>query len=320
MTTTRYFSLGRHAIKDALRYAGVDSGDYVLLPSFICRDLLSSVAELGAKTVFYEVDTALKPVRLDPKIGAKVIVAVNYFGFAQNLEPYNEYCKQTGAIIVEDNAHGFLSRDENNNLLGTRTKFGITSFRKSLRVQDGAILTTSLNDQEIDKQLDYIDSPVSKRNSLLRLLSSVESRTNIPAVAIGQSISRAIRFLRTGSGLPKTDPNAETTIPGLANPHLQSVTTLEALDGAREVSRRRNLYQTLKSQVVATGATLIFADLPENTCPYGLPVYANEESRRNLAKVARQNRVTLMNWPDLPNSVIVTAPGFYKRVWLLNFQ
>ena len=307
-------------MKNALRYAGVESGDSVMLPSFICRDLLSAVAELGAKTVFYEVDVALKPVQLDPKIGAKVIVAVNYFGFAQNLEPYNEYCKQTGAIIVEDNAHGFLSRDENNNLLGTRTKFGITSFRKSLRVQDGAILTTSLNDHEIDKQLDFIDSPVSRRNSLLRLLSSFESRTKISVVAIGQSMSRAIRLVRTGSALPKPDPNAETTIPGLANPHLQSVAVLEALDEAREVSRRRNLYQALKSQVVATGATMIFADLPDNTCPYGMPVYANEESRIKLAKVARQNRVTLMSWPELPNSAIATAPGFYKQVWLLNFQ
>ena len=307
-------------MKSALRYAGVKSGDSVMLPSFICRDLLSAVAELGAKTVFYEVDAALKPVQLDPKIGAKVIVAVNYFGFAQNLEPYNEYCKQTGAIIVEDNAHGFLSRDENNNLLGSRAKFGITSFRKSLRVQDGAILTTSLNDHEIDEQLDCIDSPVSKRNNLLRLLPSFESRTKIPFVAIGQSMSRAIRLVRTGSALPKPDPNAETTIPGLANPHLQSVAVLEALDEAREVLRRRNLYQVLRSQVVATGATMIFADLPDNTCPYGMPVYANEESRRKLAKVARQNRVTLMSWPDLPNNTISTAPGFYKQVWLLNFQ
>ena len=307
-------------MKNALRYAGIESGDSVLLPSFICRDLLSAVAELGANTVFYEVDIALKPVRLDPKISAKVIVAVNYFGFAQNLEPYNEYCKQTGAIIIEDNAHGFLSRDKDNNLLGTRAKFGITSFRKSLRVQDGAILATSLTDHEIDKQLDYIDSPISKRNSLLRSLSSLESRTKIPVVAIGQSISRAIRFARTGSALPKPDLNAEMSIPGLANPHLQSVATLEVLDEAREVLRRRNLYQLLKSQVVATGATMIFADLPENTCPYGMPVYANKESLKKLAKVARQNRVTLMSWPELPNSTISTAPGFYKQVWLLNFQ
>lgn len=307
-------------MKSALRYAGVKSGDSVMLPSFICRDLLSAVAELGAKTVFYAVDTALKPVQLDPKISAKVIVAVNYFGFAQNLGPYNEYCKQTGAIIVEDNAHGFLSRDENNNLLGSRAKFGITSFRKSLRVQDGAILTTSLNDHEIDEQLDCIDSPISKRNNLLRLLPSFESRTKIPFVAIGQSMSRIIRLVRTGSALPKPDPNAETTIPGLANPHLQSVAVLEALDEAREVLRRRNLYQVLRSQVVATGATMIFADLPDNTCPYGMPVYANEESRRKLAKVARQNRVTLMSWPELPNNTISTAPGFYKQVWLLNFQ
>ena len=133
-------------------------------------------------------------------------------------------------------------------------------------------------------------------------------------------MSRAIRLARTGSALPKPDLNAETAIPGLANPHLQSVAALKALDETREVLRRRNLYQLLKSQVVATGATMIFADLPDNTCPYGMPVYANEESRKKLARVARKNRVTLMSWPELPNSTISTAPGFYKQVWLLNFQ
>ena len=65
MTTQRYFSLGRFAMRDALRYAEVKPGDIVLLPSFICRDLLSAVAELGAKTHFYNVDQALRPIHLD---------------------------------------------------------------------------------------------------------------------------------------------------------------------------------------------------------------------------------------------------------------
>lgn len=320
MTTTRYFSLGRHAMKEALRHAGVSSGDFVLIPSFICRDLLSAVAELEAKVIFYEIDKLLKPIDLARAKNAKVVVAVNYFGFAQDLAPFNEYCQQSGAILIEDNAHGFLSRDENNNLLGTRAKFGITSFRKSLHVPNGAILNSSSDNSDIDNQLDFDKSPVAKRNIVLGVFVKIESRTNIPIVAIGQSISRMLRFARTGSGLPRPDPDAETKIPGSANPHYQSVKVLEALDENREISRRRNLYLKLQPQVVKTGATPVFKELPINTCPYGFPVYATTATMHRLMQVARKNRVTLMSWPDLPSDIKKTAPDHYKQVWLLNFK
>lgn len=320
MTTIRYFRLGRHAMKEALRYSRVDTGDYVLMPSFICRDLLSSAAELKAKVTFYDVDKMLRPIHLDPTKKAKVVVAVNYFGFAQNLQPFHDYCRHTGATLIEDNAHGFLSRDENNNLLGTRAKFGITSFRKSLHVQDGAILNSSLDDSDIDEQLGFDKSPLAQRNKLLSVFSEIESRTNIPVVVMGQLISRALRFVRTGSGLPRPDPDAETEIPGLANPHCKSVKVLEAVDKNQEVLRRRNLYLKLQPQVISAGATPIFEELPINTCPYGFPVYATKATVGRLAKVARKNRVTLMSWPDLPNSVRETAPDHYRQVWLLNFR
>ena len=157
MTALRYFSLGRFAMRDALLYTGIKSGDTVLLPEFICRDLLSAVAEVGAKSVFYQVDQTLKPVHLDSTLRPKVIIAVNYFGFAQDLKVFREFADNTGAIVIEDNAHGFLSRDEDGHLLGYREQFGITSFRKTLNVENGAFLATSLAEHELKEQLPYID-------------------------------------------------------------------------------------------------------------------------------------------------------------------
>lgn len=307
-------------MRDALRYAGVKSGDSVMLPNFICRDLLASVAELGAKTIFYEVDRSLKPSSLDMTKNVKAIVAVNYFGFAQNLKIFKDFAMTTGAIIIEDNAHGYLSRDENNQQLGSREKFGITSFRKTLIVDDGAILTTTLSETEIDQQLPFDDSAKSNRNKFLQLLSSFEKRTKISAVAVGQFISQTIRLVTTGSRLPRPDKFVETKIPGLPNPHRRSIESLQNLNESAEISRRRNLYLKLQPQVVEAGAKLIFDALPDNTCPYGLPVYATAQVKKKLTKIARKNRVTLMSWPDLPNDVVSTAPDFLKNVWLLNFK
>ena len=142
MTTIRYFSLGRFAMKQALVACGVGENDSVMLPSFICRDVLAAINELGAKATFYDVNKKLEPIGLDSAPKSKAIIAVNYFGFPQSLEPFEKYCINSGAKIIEDNAHGVLSRDTDNQLLGQRTEYGITSFRKSVRTSDGAMLTT----------------------------------------------------------------------------------------------------------------------------------------------------------------------------------
>lgn len=323
MTTQRYFSLGRFAMRDALRYAGVKPGDCVMLPSFICRDVLAAVATLGATHDFYDVDKSLKPKNLtgvDTHKSIKAIVAVNYFGFAQDLDVFRDFARRTGATIIEDNAHGLLSRDETNQPLGQREKFGITSFRKTLNVDNGAILTTSMREEEIEAQLAYDESSISSRSKMLRWLSKFESFTKIPVVNIAQSLSRLTRYISSGSQLPQRDALAETIIPGLPNPNRQSVSVLQNLNESVEIARRRDLYLKLQPQVVAVGATLIFNELPINTCPYGLPIFANHNLKRKLAKIARKNRVTLMTWPDLPDSILSGAPEFYSQVWLFNFK
>ena len=137
----RYFSYGRHAIHAAIETAGIGMGDKVLLPSFICRELLSSINVTGATPIYYNVDESLQlslPQESLPH--AHAILAVNFFGFPQDIAPFRAFCDRTGAILIEDNAHGFLSRDEHGIILGTRGDFGIFSLRKTLPIPNGAAL------------------------------------------------------------------------------------------------------------------------------------------------------------------------------------
>jgi len=318
--TERFFSLGRFAMREALHHCGVGPDDRVMLPSFICRDVLASIAELKARVVYYEVDEQLKPVSIDPTTTAKAIVAVNYFGFPQNLELFNKYCALTGASLIEDNAHGFLSRDENNTPLATRAKFGITSFRKSLNVDDGAILISSLSESEIEPQISFLDSPVSGRTKLLRRLTSLQRLTRLPIVNYAQFVSQVTRRIRTGSSLPQSDQTVELVIPGHPAPTCGSISVFQASNNAVEFERRREMYAKIEPRVRAAGVKPVFESLPAYTCPYGLPVYADAQQVKSLKRIARKNRVTLMKWPDLPTDVVSIAPPHYSKVWLLNFK
>ena len=111
-TNTRLFSLARYAIYEALQVAGIEYGDAVLMPEYVCRDIVAPVRECGANVLFYKVNADLSPLEHPNKWPkAKVVIAVNYFGFPQDINPFNRYSKKRGATIIEDNAHGFLSKD-----------------------------------------------------------------------------------------------------------------------------------------------------------------------------------------------------------------
>ena len=306
-------------MKQALVACGVGENDSVMLPSFICRDVLAAINEVGAKATFYDVSKKLEPIGLDSAPTSKAIIAVNYFGFPQSLEPFEKYCINSGAKIIEDNAHGFLSRDTDNQLLGQRTEYGITSFRKSVRTSDGAMLTTSHNDTEIAPQIAFQNSAVSFRDTALSLFAKVERSTNVPVLKLTQSAVKKVRQMKTGSAMPKVDSSVEETIPGMPNPNRSSVTKMLAVNETNEVARRRNLYNEILPDIVKLGLQPVFSTLESGTSPYGFPVYAAHDSQKQLAKLARKHRVTLMTWPDLPISVLPTAPEYYKQIWLLNF-
>ena len=64
---------------------------------------------------------------------------VHYFGFPQNINKFQELSKKKSWFLIEDNAHGHGGY-YNNELLGTFGDIGISSPRKSLRLNSGGIL------------------------------------------------------------------------------------------------------------------------------------------------------------------------------------
>mgnify|MGYP003896109965 FL=1 len=122
------------------------------------------------------------------------MLAVNYFGFAQDLSPFREYCSTTGATLIEDNAHGFLSKDSAGNLLGTRADLGITSIRKTFRLVNGAALYVSSEELSdlVPNQLDFQKSDAPKGFLLRRLSAKIQRSTRFPALSLFQFTIRIV--------------------------------------------------------------------------------------------------------------------------------
>ncbi len=312
----RYFSLARHALVAALDTLGISGTPRVLLPEYICRDLLSSLYAVGAVPVYYPINKELAP-GLPPEQwpDADAVLMVDYFGFAQDTAPFERYRARTGAFLIEDNAHGFLSRDEDGRWLGRRGDAGIFSLRKTFWLDNGAALVFESASVPLAPQLEPLDSPGA---------ASVRIRRGICGLPGGRVvIARATRVMRNlrqfvnGHAVPLPAQDAETAIPPPANPSRSLLPMLGSLDFGAEGARRRGLYIQLEQRVRAAGMKPVFNCLPDQTVPYGLPVYCDDPQL--LVRIAASMHLDCFRWPDLPEALASQAPPHYRRLHLVNF-
>ena len=321
----RYYAYGRQALVEALRLANVLPGDEVLVPALICKDVLSSIHTVGAKPVFYQVDKTLAPVLLPNSSLIKAVIAVNYFGFAQDLKPFLDYCKKISVKLIEDNAHGYLSANVDGVLLGNRAPLGITSIRKTMRIPDGARLHISdkqlseLLPDQLPPQLPLNEKPLGTRYLLQQRFSKIERLTRLPLLRWVRSIVRLRRYLLTGEFIATSTTLAETEVVVPVGPRESSMKQIQKLDEQAEAKRRTELYGRVSSALDKSKITSIHGHLPKNCIPYGFPFFGDTEAARDVQRLVNRFGVEVIRWPDLPEAVVADAPDHYSNLWLVNF-
>lgn len=318
----RYYNLGRHALVSALQMLNLDQGDRVAVPEFICRDLLASIASVGATAQYYPVDEKLCMVCDEFEMaGVKAIIAVNYFGFPQDLTPFEAISRQTGAVIIEDNAHGFLSRDINGTPLGRRAPLGIFSLRKTVPISNGAALV--VNDEALqDRMPDQLEPDLHEQPVSLRFKQAL--RQSVPLVGVGAcrvmtATTRIVRRLRTAHAIPPTRKDSEIVIPFQPEPSKWAQDRISQLDENAEIARRRNLYRLLNETLPQHGAVPIFNDLPNGTSPYVFPFRAQEAYMADINKHLDKMGLECHRWPDLPAALGSKVNEHYSNVWMVPF-
>jgi hypothetical protein len=290
----------------------------VLLPDLVCREVLAAVNVLGAAAVFYPVSRSLSPVDADAFVPARAVVAVNYFGFAQELEPFRQYCARTGAALIEDNAHGFMSRDADGRLLGGRGDAGMFSFRKTIPVPNGGALVLSQGRRLLHEPLPQ-ESMISPHHRLKQVVRRAAGQAGPVATVRAIAAVRSVTARAVGASPRASEPDLETKIPLAPNP--PALVTRELRVSAPEVEseRRRELYEMVGRVLGAAGATAVFSRLPSGTVPFGFPVFATGPEGAALSAHLARNGLLLSRWPDLPTAVAPAAPEHCRNLWVVPF-
>jgi dTDP-4-amino-4,6-dideoxygalactose transaminase len=142
-------SSGTDALLAAMMAIGVGPGDEVVTTPYTFFATAGTVARLGAKPVFVDIEPAtcnLDPARLESAIGprTRAIQPVHLYGQCADMDPILEIAKRRGVPVVEDACQS-LGAEYRGRRAGSMGEYGCFSFFPSKNLGgfgDGGLVTT----------------------------------------------------------------------------------------------------------------------------------------------------------------------------------
>lgn len=141
----------------------------VFVPDYFCNQSLWPLRQTSARLIFYPINTDLLPdwnacQNLANFHSPDIFILVHYFGFQSNAKIAGKFCKQNGALLVEDAAHVLYPTQG----IGEHGDFILYSPHKLLALPDGAVCVmrpSVLNSQkESDKAHRYMNDVIISIN------------------------------------------------------------------------------------------------------------------------------------------------------------
>ena len=168
---------GTDALILALMAAGIGEGDEVITTPFSFIATAGSIAYVGAKPVFVDIDPAtfnLDASQIAAAITPKTraIMPVHLFGLPADLDPIMELARAHNLLVIEDAAQAIGSRYDGRSI-GTIGDFGCFSFFPSKNLGgagDGGLITT--NDANFAERLRMIRVHGSKKKYFHEILGT----------------------------------------------------------------------------------------------------------------------------------------------------
>jgi dTDP-4-amino-4,6-dideoxygalactose transaminase len=183
---------GSDALLLSLMVAGVGPGDAVLVPAFTFFATASSVARLGARPLFVDIDprtlnisstSAQQTLQEDASAAAKALIPVHLYGQCADMDPLMALAEANGLAVIEDCAQAVLAR-YCGRPAGSIGKTGCFSFYPTKNLGgagDGGMITS--NDAGLAERLRLLRNHGSPDKRVFQLLG-LNSRLDTLQAAI----------------------------------------------------------------------------------------------------------------------------------------
>jgi hypothetical protein len=325
-SAARFFTRGRYALTEAYRLAGLGVGGALLAPSYHCRTMLDPAIRLGAAIEFYPLNADLSPdlYALDSRLSAcqqsvKAMLVTHYFGFAQNLEPLADFCKQNHIALIEDCSHALivaspLSAQQEKAVIGKTGQFGVGSPYKFFPSEDGGLLWVNavavqpcapLRAQSFRQELKGMV------HAAQRAMSKPPDWNVTPRDNEGTLHSAGRDVLEEASGTSPYYLSADEHRQGLASSRwIMRHTNIERL-----ANRRREHYmQWVHAVAYLPHCRALYPQLPDCTVPYMFPLHVDCPDPHYF--LLKRMGVPIWRWDDMAVSQCPVASRY--RLQLLH--
>jgi len=307
----RYYYLARNGIYALARLWGLD-GREVLFPAYFHGVELEALLRAGVRVRFYPVRQGMR-VQVDDVVSrisrdTRAIYLTHFLGFPGPVEELAEVTRERGLSLIEDCAHGLLSR-LGDRPLGSWGDAAIFCLYKSLPVPNGGVLVLRGGEPS---GLPECERP--SWASTLRLSADVlERHLQIQdrrwqrwllnaARAVG---SRAARLL-AGKRVEVDTEHFEQPYALLAMSKLSHrIIATQAFPAIVE-TRRRNYLQLLDA--LRDIALPVFDVLPAGVCPLSLPLRVRNKPQVVERFLARGVDAVNMWFPNHPAGPVEAYP------------
>lgn len=301
-----FFSYAREAIYFILKNHSVTK---VIIPKFICKDVIDKIINLNLEVIYYEVDKNLKVVMntLPSETKDSILLVVNYFGFPTNVSELIEFSRENKVEVIVDNAQSYLSFYSSK----SQENFGnyeIYSFRKTIPVPEGAELR--INSGEL-------------KNKSLKLASNFKDLLDINVSKL--KFRKLLKFIPLNLFLFFL--NLKRKFSKLNEPSLLCSegigfkrTLLPKVDIKEHINLKRQLYVFIRNYLSNQDLSIDFVgDFTKETVPTCLPMIIElKEVEKVRAKLKKIN-CDLVKWPDFYDQKIIEPQSFYNNFYFVPF-
>lgn len=247
-----WLSTGRDCLEYIIQSLALDEKDTVLLPAYLCPEMLTPFENHGVKIRFYKITKDLTISSQDflgeiSKGDVRAALIINYFGWPDpGRTDIRMLCNKHGVVLIEDCAQSPFSKFP---LIGDLKFY---TFRKSLPVPDGASIS--------DIVLPVRTNPATNF-----------ARTRLKAGMTKNPVERRALFIKAEKELVN-----KYTRP--AKMLKESEEILCKLDFARIAEIRRKNYLFLAQELQqAKGLRTIYPFLlMDDVVPFGLPIICDD--------------------------------------------
>lgn len=289
------FAYARSALKFGLKYLNKDENNIILIPDYICEDVIDPLKYNNLKHVYYKINDNLEPnwesIERNINKNVKYILMVHYFGKNQNIEKFKFIAKKYNLLLIEDNAHGYGGK-YNNTFLGDFGDISISSPRKLYNIQSGGILKININN---DFLLQKLPTYKPKKINLFR-----QQLNHFPKIKKYFKL-----YLKSRPKYEDIDYFRNSILKDYIIDN-KSLEYLININFEKQRLLRYNEYIKWKNFAESNNLKPVFSNFEKDLIPWCFPAYVKDNNEAiKWFDWGWENDVNIFSWPTLPNEIVL---------------